>query len=190
MQTSIMARQCGQDSGGHFLYFSNLRIKKFADAQFLSFTVENIVNNISEVCHQTDDNPPLSQYNQLTVCGEIVSVIMMSNTNVLFVIGKCVRKSLKISECSNCSAKFKMSKAKKLSMAKLQIKDNNGEMHKVTMFHNILSTLFNLKLPRETTEEHLISMDNIKVKINSSNVVTAVNDDYLLSCIALMLCKL
>ena len=57
---------------------SNLRIKKFADAQFLSFTVDttwNIVNDIGEVCHQTDDNPPLSQYNQLTVCGEIVSVI-------------------------------------------------------------------------------------------------------------------
>ena len=70
-----------------------------------------------------------------------------------------------------------MSKARKQSMAKLQIKDNNGEMHKVTMFHNILSTLFNLKLPRETIEEHLLSMDNIKVKINSSNVVTAVNDD-------------
>ena len=46
-------------------------------------------------------------------------------------------------------------------------------MHKE--FHNILSTLFNLKLPRETIEEHL-SMDKIKVKI-SSNVVTAVNDD-------------
>ena len=61
-------------------------------------------------------------------------------------------------------------------MAKLQIKDNNGEMHKITMFHNILSTLFNLKLPCDTIEEHL-SMDNIKVKINSSNIVTAVNDD-------------
>ena len=61
------------------------------------------------------------------------------------------------------------------------------KLHKVKEFHNILSTLFNLKLPRETIEEHL-SMDEIKVKI-SSNVV-AVNDDKLLSCIALMLCKL
>ena len=141
--------------------FSNLQIKKFADAQFLSFTVDttwNIVNDIGEVCHQADDNPPLSQYNQLTVCGEIVSVIYDEHHKI-------------------CSAKFKMSKAKKQSMAKLQIKDNNGEMHKVTMFHNILSTLFNLKLPRETIEEHLLSMDNIKVKINSSNIVTAVNDD-------------
>ena len=44
-------------------------------------------------------------------------------------------------------------------MAKLQIKDNNGEMHKITMFHNIVSTLFNLKLPRETIEH--LSMKNI-----------------------------
>ena len=87
----------------------------------------------------------------------------------------CTEISQDIIKCTNCSAKFKMSKAKKQSMAKLQIKDNNGEMHKITMFHNIVSTLFNLKLPHETIEH--LSMENIKVKINSSTIVTAVNDD-------------
>ena len=44
----------------------------------------------------------------------------------------CTKFSQDIMKCSNCFAKFKMSKARKQSMAKLQIKDNNGEMHKVT----------------------------------------------------------
>uniref|UniRef100_A0A1X7U490 Replication factor A C-terminal domain-containing protein n=1 Tax=Amphimedon queenslandica TaxID=400682 RepID=A0A1X7U490_AMPQE len=82
-----------------------------------------------------------------------------------------------IVKCSNCSAKFKVSKAKEQSMAKVQIKDNNGEMHKITMFTTILSTLLNTAQPRETIEEYLLSMDNIKVQINSSNIVTAVDND-------------
>ena len=132
--------------------FSNLRIKNFADAPFFSFTMDttwNIVNDIGEVCHQADDNPPLSQYNQLTVCGGIVSIIYDEHHKCPLCDWKmCTETSQDIIKCTNCSTKFKMSKAKKQSMAKLQIKDNNGEMHKITMFHNILSTLINLKLPR------------------------------------------
>uniref|UniRef100_A0A1X7U2I6 Uncharacterized protein n=1 Tax=Amphimedon queenslandica TaxID=400682 RepID=A0A1X7U2I6_AMPQE len=68
-----------------------------------------------------------------------------------------------IVKCSNCSAKFKVPKAKKQSMAKLQIKDNNGEVHKMTMFTQFLSTLLNIAQRSETIEEYLLSMDNIKV---------------------------
>ena len=84
------------------------------------------------MCHQADDNPPLSQYNQLTVCGEIVSVIYDEHHKCPFCDWKmCTEISQDIIKCTNCSAKFKMSKAKKQSMAKLH---NNGEMHKLKCF--------------------------------------------------------
>uniref|UniRef100_A0A1X7T717 Replication factor A C-terminal domain-containing protein n=1 Tax=Amphimedon queenslandica TaxID=400682 RepID=A0A1X7T717_AMPQE len=60
---------------GDSYVFSNLRIKKFTDAQFLLFTVDttwNTVDNIGEVyIRQADENP---QYNQLTISGEVVSI--------------------------------------------------------------------------------------------------------------------
>uniref|UniRef100_A0A1X7TEN2 Uncharacterized protein n=1 Tax=Amphimedon queenslandica TaxID=400682 RepID=A0A1X7TEN2_AMPQE len=79
------------------------------------------------------------------ISGEVVSIIYDEHH-------KCPVCDWKVSmavpqdivKCSNCSAKFKVSKAKKQSMAKVQIKDNNGEMHKIKMFTNILSTLLNL----------------------------------------------
>ena len=130
-------------------------------------TTWNTVDDIGEVCiRQADENP---QYNQLTISGEIVSVIYDEHHKCPvcdWKVSMAVAVPQDIMKCSNCSAKFKASKTKKQGMAKLQINDSN-----ITMFTNILSTLVNIAQPCETIEESLLSMDNIKVQINSSNIV-------------------
>ena len=96
----------------------------------------------------------------------------MSITNVHFV-HDCTEISQDIIKCTNCSAKFKMSKAKKQSMAKLH---NNGEMHKLQCFIIFFLHCSTSNYPVRQLK-NILSMDNIKVKINSSNIVTAVNDN-------------
>ena len=69
--------------------FSNLRIKKFSDARFLSFTVDTTwaVQDIGEVVSTHIDDFPESQRQRL-ITGEIISVIYEEHQYVLFVIVK------------------------------------------------------------------------------------------------------
>ena len=75
-------------------------------------------------------------------------------------------------ECGKCKSKCKHSKTKKYAYAKLFIKDINGSSYNVTMFNNTLSSL-NLQ-EAHSIEEHLLTIDSIKVQVNSNNIVTAV----------------
>lgn len=84
-----------------------------------------------------------------------------------------VAAATNIHQCLKCTAKCKPSNAK-YTITKLQIRDTNGEMFKVTMFNNVLCTLLNIKQSREIIEEQL-SMDVITIKVNASNFVTAIN---------------
>uniref|UniRef100_A0A1X7T4X2 Uncharacterized protein n=1 Tax=Amphimedon queenslandica TaxID=400682 RepID=A0A1X7T4X2_AMPQE len=120
-----------------------------------------MVDDIGEVCPR--EAVVTHESNQLTITGEILSVIYDEQMKCPLCDWKIsVSTAQAILQCSNCSAKFKSSKAKKNSLAKLQIKDLDGEIHKVTMFNSVLSSLLNINLPRESNEEHLLSMDSIK----------------------------
>lgn len=44
--------------------------------------------------------------------------------------------------------KFKTSTTKKSAIAKLQLKDTNGEIRKETMFYNVLSQLIDITTPK------------------------------------------
>ena len=86
-----------------------------------------------------------------------------------------VAAATNIHQCLKCTAKCKPSNAKKYTITKLLIRDTNGEMFKVTMFNNVLSTLLSIKQSREIIEEQLLSMDVFTIKFNASNIVTAIN---------------
>lgn len=158
--------------------FSNLRIKKFSDARFLSFTVDTtwaVQDDIGEVVSTHIDNFPESQSQRL-ITGEIISVIYEEHQICPFCDSKMtVAAATNIHQCLKCTAKCKPSNAKKYTITKLQIRDTNGETFKVTMFNNVLSALLNIKQSREIIEEQLLSMDVITIKVNASNIVTAIN---------------
>ena len=85
-----------------------------------------------------------------------------------------VAAATNIHQCLKCTVKCKPSNAK-YTITKLQIRDTNCEMFKVTMFNNVLCTLLNIKQSREIIEEQLLSMDVITIKVNASNFVTVIN---------------
>ena len=68
---------------------------------------------------------------------------MKSTKYVPFVIIIIVAAATNIQHCLKYTAKCKPSNAKKYRITKLQIRDTNGEMFKVKMFNNVLSTLLN-----------------------------------------------
>ena len=82
-----------------------------------------------------------------------------------------VAAATNIQQCLKCTAKCKPSNAKKYTITKLQIRDVNGDVFKVTTFNNVLSTLLNIKQSREIIEEQLLSMDVITIEVKASNIV-------------------
>lgn len=154
--------------------FSKVRVKKYNSTTFLSFTIETVWDAIEDIRNTI----PISQCELLqpqyerVIDGEIISVIYDEHQKCPVCNFRMTLAYNDIYECTKCKSKCKHSKAKKYAYAKLFLQDSDGSSYNVTMFNNVLSSL-NLQ-EAHSIEEQLLSIDSIKVQVNSNNVVTAI----------------
>ena len=125
--------------------FSKVRIKKYNNTTFLSFTVETswkAIEDISNTIPISGDSELLQPQYERVIDGEIISVIYDEHQKCPLCNFRMSLAYNDIYECGKCKSKCKHSKTKKYAYAKLFIKDIYGSSYNVTMFNN---TLYNGK---------------------------------------------
>ena len=157
----------------------NVTVRSFNGAKYISLGEHSEIQHIDNIGNTADESIFMGSGSLKIITADLVTII--SNDSY----ASCRNCNAKVTGsnsilviCGKCSAKMKMAKCPKKTVARVILEDDKNKEYKVTIFNDILNQILAYAVPHASSinlEDQLLSAPVLVYTINSKDTVTSVS---------------